>query len=495
MEAKQDIATIDAGPLPGPSGDRERSILAKHWPLAILLVAGAVLRLLAWLAYQPALLYYDSFRYLNNIGTHDPAGLHPIGYDLLVLGPLLSVGGLDLVAAVQHIAGLGCALALYVLALRLGAPRWLAAIAAAPVLLDAYIVQIEQMVMADTWQLVALVAMLWLLLGTKSTNGAPNARRAALAGLLLGIAVAIRMIAISLVVPAVVYLLVAGGAWRLWRDRDALRAAALRTGAFLTLFAVVIGSYAGYFYTQTGKVGLSTASANVLYSRAAVVADCDELDLGPILRRACPTEPIEQREPDYYAHRAADDEWTSTFPEGTDIAKVQREFGRQVLRQQPLDVLGAATVDFLKGFRPARTDSPNDVSVTRWHFQDGYQYYNHRDITVQYSRAYSGESPSDIPAIGSFLHAYQLGVGYTPGPLLAAFGLLAIAAMLGIGRARTSGLRSAALLSAGMPLTILAASAAFEFSWRYQLPGIVLLPIAGVIGIVALRGRRRQSGD
>lgn len=492
METDQGIATNDAGLVSGSQERRARGILAKHWLFAILLVGGAALRVLAWLAYQPALLYFDSFRYLDNIGVHNPAGLHPIGYDLLVLGPLLSVGGLDLVSAVQHIAGLGCAMGLYALALRLRAPSWLAAIAAAPVLLDAYIVQIEQMIMSDIWLLVALVGMLWLLLGTRSASGAPNPRRAALAGLVLGIAVAIRMIAIPLVVPAVIYLLIAGGAWRALRDRDALRLIAQRTGAFLVLFAVVIGSYAGYFYTQTGKVGLSNTSANVLYSRAAVVADCDTLDLDPILRLACPAEPIGRRRPDYYAHRGADEEWVDSFPPGTNIPRVQHEFGVRVLKSQPLDVLGAVVVDFLKGFRPERTDAPNDVSVARWHFQREYQYYNHRNITVAYSRQYSGEAPSDIPAVGSFLRGYQLSVGYTPGPLLAAFGVLAIAAMLGVGRARTSGLRSAALLSVGMAVTILFASAAFEFSWRYQLPGVVLLPIAGVIGIVALWGRRRH---
>jgi hypothetical protein len=46
-----------------------------------------------------------------------------------------------------------------------------------------------------------------------------------------------------------------------------------------------------------------------------------------------------------------------------------------------------------------------------------------------------------------------------------------------------------------MAVTILLASAAFEFSWRYQLPGLVLLPFAGVLGITALlsRANRRES--
>ena len=46
------------------------------------------------------------------------------------------VGGLALVAAVQHAFGLAMGVALYALLLRQGAPRWVATVAAAPVLLD-----------------------------------------------------------------------------------------------------------------------------------------------------------------------------------------------------------------------------------------------------------------------------------------------------------------------------------------------------------------------
>ena len=37
---------------------------------------------------------------------------------------------------------------------------------------------------------------------------------------------------------------------------------------------------------------------------------------------------------------------------------------------------------------------------------------------------------------------------------------------------------------------LLVSSDAFEFSWRYQLPAVVLLPLAGALGMTALiRGR------
>ena len=43
------------------------------------------------------------------------------------------------------------AVVLYLLLVRRGVPRWLSALAAAPVLLDAYQVQIEQTIMPDVW--------------------------------------------------------------------------------------------------------------------------------------------------------------------------------------------------------------------------------------------------------------------------------------------------------------------------------------------------------
>ena len=101
-------------------------------------MAGLTLRILAEVAYRPALLFNDSIRYLYLSGGQDP-----VGYRVL-LKPVLLVGNLDTVAAVQHLLGLGMAVALYVLLMRRGVPRALAAIATAPVLLDGYQIQMEQ---------------------------------------------------------------------------------------------------------------------------------------------------------------------------------------------------------------------------------------------------------------------------------------------------------------------------------------------------------------
>lgn len=467
-----------------------------HWLFLVVFVAGAGLRAAAWLAYPPALLYGDSFRYLDNVGVHNPTGLHPIGYDLFILDPLLAVGGLGLVSFLQHVAGLACGVALYALAKRLGVRRnWLAALAAAPVLLDAYEVQIEQMIMSDVWFQVILVGILWLLLGKR--GGQPPVWAVAVAGLLFGIAVVFRMVALPLALPAVLFLLIAGGVWRRWRTWAAWRTILPRIAALVLPLLIVVVGYGTYYASWAGHFALSPSTGNVLYARGAVVADCDTLELPERLRPACPPEPLDERlGSDVYAHIGADEEWRNQWPEGTNIVKIQQDFGRAVIKQQPVDVALAILNDFLKGFRGWRIDTPGDVSVERWHFQPTYQFYNHEEKSREYSVRFSGEEPESRPTLGTALRWYQLFGGFMPGHLLGAAALVALAAGLGITRrVRASGIRAATLLPVGLALVSLGGAAAFEFSWRYQLPGLTLLPLAGVLGITAFLKHRRASDD
>ena len=148
----------------GASGPRAARLAARslrrHWLLAVLLAAGLVLRILVQIAYRPALFYIDSIKYL--FGAYP--GDDPPGYQL-VLRPFLAVANPGTVAAVQHLLGLGMAVALYALLLRKGSPRWLAALATAPVLLDGYQLQMEQTVMPDVLfealMVAGLVVLLW----------------------------------------------------------------------------------------------------------------------------------------------------------------------------------------------------------------------------------------------------------------------------------------------------------------------------------------------
>ena len=149
-----------------------------------------------------------------------------------------------------------------------------------------------------------------------------------------------------------------------------------------------------------------------------------------------------------------------------------------MIRHQPVDVTWAALKDFIKGFALTRTTSPDDVPLERWQFQTTYPNLEDPD-TAEAAVKWGGSEPhvSHVPAV--ILRAYQLNGGYTSGLALGICVLIALAAVAGLGRAKTSGRRSAALLPAAAGVILLLGSAAFEFSWRYQLPGLVLFPLAG----------------
>ena len=462
----------------------------RHWLIALLVLGGAALRLVVQLAYQPALLYIDSFRYLDDLGFFFPGGINPIGYELLLLGPLLLIGNLSFVAAVQHLLGLALGVAIYVLLHRFGARSWIAALAAAPVLLDAYQVQIEHNIMSDLlFQLLLLIAVVVLTWRVR-----PGPVPAAIAGVVLGAAVAVRIVGVTLVVPAAVFVLLAAGL----RPPDGWKRRLLSAGSLATAFAAVLLSYAMYHMSWTGIPALGGSTGSVVYGRTASVADCANLDLTPDEQRVCPAEPVEVRKRngiDFYIHFYNIPQNVQALPEDFDYVAAQGSLARKVLLHQPLDVAGGVIEDFLKGFAPTRTQSPGDVPLDRWQFQETYPMYGPAWYVVEWTEHHGDAPPSADPALAGFLRSYQLGGGYTPGTVLGGFLLLAAAAVLGAGRARGSGLRAPCLLVAGIATTVLFTAAAMEFSWRYQLPGLVLLPLAGALGITAITGRGPKTKE
>src|SRR6516165_4416442 len=176
----------------------------------LILTAGLALRVLAGTAYRPALLYIDSAKYLEGSVATAPQGYQAL---LRLLEP---AGGLAVVAAVQHAFGLAMGVALYALLLRRGAPRWAATLAAAPVLLDAYQLQLEQTIMPDvlfeTMVTAGLVVLLW-----RCGPAGPwplGAWPVAAGALVLGAAVTVREIGGVLIVPLVVFAALTVRGWR-----------------------------------------------------------------------------------------------------------------------------------------------------------------------------------------------------------------------------------------------------------------------------------------
>jgi len=486
---------------PGPAARGQAAVAwlgrlaGRHWLAAGLLAAGLVLRVLAQLAYRPALFYIDSARYLYNAG-----GMDPVGYK----GPLraiLFVANFDTVAAVQHLLGLGMAVLLYALLLRRGVPRWLAALAVAPVLLDAYQLQIEQMVMPDVWFEALIVAGLAILLWPRGRAGW---RRVVLAGLVLGTAPTVAQVAEALLVPAVIYLLAAGGSWR----HGGWRQAVGKPAVLCVAFAVPILAYGTGSLLLGGPFSLSHTGVTSFYGRAAAAADCATLRLPASEQGMCPAPAEQAQGPDWleYAPGSPIRPYYRNLPRAQ-VDSMLSGFNHRVLSQQPQRLAGAYLGDVVKLFALTRDGHPGDTPISRWQFQLSYPYYpphESRAFVATTAGRFGGGAPAVWRPVAGFLRAYQLDGGYTPGPLLAVCVLAGLAGSAALLRRRgdpgTRQLSLACLLFFLSGVAVLLVSDLFEFSWRYQLPALVTLVPAGALGISVIirattprRGRPRRG--
>ena len=505
--------------------DASLAIARRHWVVVALMIAGLVLRVLAQIAYRPALLYIDTIKYLYNAYP----GSDPVGYRA-PLKAILAFGGLPAVTAIQHLLGLGMAVTIYVILLRRGTPRWLAAVATAPVLLDAYQVQIEQTIMPDVWFEVLLLAGIAALLaagpaGRQAGNGQRGIAKGRvssglvaviLAGLLLGATATVRQVGEILIVPALLYVLTAGGGWR----ATVTRAAALTVAFVVPVIGYMAGSYvfSGHFWLASATPSLAT------YGRMATAADCPALHIPAYERVLCPTAKQRAFGIDWLDHDVASPLKSYTAPRGMNRYAVIASFDYQVAAQQPLRVAGAIAADGLKLFALTRTSSQEGTPISRWQFQKFYPTYGDTvmlnrhlmivlglrltpgDPTITLhplDRGYGGRATVDKP-IASALRTYQLDGGYAPGPLMAVFALAGLAGSLvtlvrrPFGQRRGLALACLAFFATGA--AVLVASDAFQFTWRYQLPALVTLPPAGAAaltiagGYLASRTRRGGGG-
>jgi len=465
------------------------TVARAHWPFVLILAAGLILRVLAEVAYRPALLYIDSAKYLVGSG-----GSAPEGYQVLLrlLDPL---GGLGLVAAAQHAFGLAMAIALYALLIRRRVPRWAATLAAAPVLLDAYQLQLEQTIMPDVLFETVIAAGLVLSLWPRPP-GPANPWPFAAGVLLLGAATTVREIGGVLIVPAVVSALLSASGWRRRTGRAGLATAC---------FVLPVLGYMTAAYFVTGHFGLASNGPGPEYGRAAAAADCATLKIPADERALCPspTRTLALGGIDGLLHNPTSPGHTVPVPPGTSRERLLASFSLAVLRQQPLRVAASVARDSVRLFALTRDGDPEITSIARWQFQAFYPTYPHRftmDVFTRLARQHgSGGDLVAVKPVATVLRDYQLGGGYTPGPLYA-IGLVAglLGALSGLLRKRTltaadKELAAACLLVTLSATVLLLSSDAYEFSWRYQLPAVVMVPVAGALGFTALATRVKHA--
>ena len=202
----------------------------------VLLAAGLALRIAAQIAYQPALIYVDTLKYLYGASP----GADPLGYTL-VLRAILVFGSLSLVALAQHVLGLAVAVALYAVLLRRGRQPLAggrgrrAGTAGRLSGADRAEHHAGRLVRGDDRGRA----------GPAALAAVVTVRLAAAAGLILAVSATVHQVGELLIVPAVFYLLVAAGS---------MRRAVTTSVALVVAFALPIILYCGASYVKNGSL-------------------------------------------------------------------------------------------------------------------------------------------------------------------------------------------------------------------------------------------------
>jgi hypothetical protein len=442
--------------------------IRRHAAFGVVVLAAAALRAVVQLAYLPALFTPDSYRYLAYAagflkGILASDGQRVSGYSVALV-PFVWAHDLGGIVALQHVLGLACGVLVYALLVARGSRRGLAVLASLPVLFDPLQLNVEQYVLADTmatfFLLVAVAVLAW--------PGRWRWWRAPAAGLLLACATLTRE-------PD----LVTRRPWR--RALSAAGALALTVVLALMLPLAVYG-----ITSHTTDVGgrLSGYAWRYLYGRVAPIARCDKLHLPADEEQLCPRRPVGQRPtPNYYMWSARSPQWNVRVPPGTSATKVLEDFDRSVVLGQPLSFAKLTATEYAYGFSPVRAPGPDGNPAWVYKFQSHYTAWNISAAWV--ARTYGRTRVASRPGLERFLHRY--GRYYTPGPLLAAGLILALAAAAGLGPARRSGLRGLCFLLGATAATELIPPVVMSmFSWRYELPQLSLIPLAAAAALTAL---------
>jgi hypothetical protein len=452
------------------------ALVRRHWPFAVVLAVATILRVIAEIAVFPGMWFSDGNGYIHAAATGTLTVTRTSGYSLLV-APFYHLGsaGAASLIIVQHLIGLGAAVALYALLLRRGASKTIACFAVLPAALDGYVIALEHMIMSETTFSAALVACFVALLWRDRLTW-PTA---ALAGVLLAYAGTVRSVALPCIVLFVIYLLVRRVGWRM-------------LGVFLLGWAVVLGGYMSVYKVEHGKFGFTSFDGRFLYGEVATFANCSKLpNLPADERRFCPST-THRMSPNGYV-------WSHTSRvHGVPVSLDGRirDFDLRVLRQNPGAYVKEVTGDFVHYFEPGHRVGRWDYPVVAWQFPKDPRHWGYPAYRGPIRAGIPGDShkinpgPSVDPMTGgwrvspaasSFLHTYQR-FFYTSGQILA---LCVILVLVGLVRRRVPWRnRLDGTLVAATALVALAMAAALSvFDYRYGLVAVIFLPVAAVLAV------------
>jgi hypothetical protein len=460
-------------------------LVRRHWLFSLALAAAVVPRLVVMLGFRPAMLFrLDTFDYLWGAVHLSPNVVNPSGYSLF-LWLLLPFHSLVLVAAIQHLLGLGVATMVYGLLRHYRLPAWGATLAAAPVLFDPEQIMIEHLIMADLLAMALMVGSFVVLLFRDS----PSVPRSATAGLMMGAATIVRPTVLPLVLLIPLYLLIRRVGWR-------------RAGAALAAGLLPVLCYMGWFASAHGTFNLSNSNGLFLWSRTMSFANCSVIKPPPDLKALCPTaqpgplakaDPALRRQPKRYLWNHRIWAWQGTtsgfVPDTAAFTQANNEralrFAVLAIKAQPVAYAQTVAAEFVTPF--AHTDNtlrfpvipPSSSTLTpaynlRYAIGTIKAYTGSDQGVSRYLGYHFGTRVVHAPAV--LMNEYQH-IIFLPGPV---FGLIVLTGLVGI---IIPSRRSwpAILLWVSAIIIMVLPIAEHEYTYRYVIPAVPLVCIAAAL--------------
>lgn len=454
---------------------------------------GAVLRIVAVLGYRPALWFPDSYTYVVTAMQPRPDLVRPAGYSMFLrlFEPFHSFA---VVTFVQHALGLLAGVMIYATVLRrcghtrLTAP--LAALAATPVLLDAYQIEMEHLLVSDT-----LFTFLVVAAGCLALRRPPDTRAAAALGLILAAATLTRTVGLPLIAVFGFFL----ARYGLGRARAARRDVRRCVGAFLLAALAPLAAYMGWFHATHHRVGLIGANGVFIYARTMAFADCTIMRPPADLAVLCDSRPPAERPPtqEYVWN---DDAPLVRLPGITFTAETDALAGRfawLAIRSQPLDYAAATLTELGRTFTWRRGVYPNAEIYGYYEFpavtpppptrppaivgREFAERYERGPVTVRIAEPYAG-----------WMRSYQE-VAFLPGAVLLAVLLLPLVpAVRRPGRPPYGTVTPWGVAWAAAWVLLLVPAATAQFDYRYVLPATPLACLAAALA-VGVRARARSG--
>lgn len=404
------------------------------------------------------LWFNDSWSYVESAVRDRPHAARPNGYAFL-LDAFEPFHAYWPIVVVQHLLALAAAVMIYALLFRRGVRPWVAALATAPLLLDAYGIELEHMLLSDTLFLFLVVATLCVLLWPDDQGW----KTYAAVGGLIAVATLTRPIALALIPITLVWLIFR---WRGWRPLVALAACS----------ALPLVGYALWFSSFYGPVALTSSDGVFLYSRVMKFADCSKFATPPEEAPLCDSRPFSDRPDSQFYIWGADSPLERIPGDRFSVRKneLAGSFARRAIMAQPGAYLSTAGSDLLRNFHWDRKVFPDEYTYSQYEF--GTDTKPVPSWAAPNLLAYKGDLAATeiVKPYSTFMEWYQR-YFYLRGTMVLVILLLPL---YGLYRRRWDVLLPWA---AAWALLVVPAVTA-EFDYRYVIPAVPLAALAAALG-------------